>query len=401
MPRTLYCVALDKALPRPLPAARDPPRWSTVHRGRRDALGRSARPSNGPEMRARGYDHAPRRLFPRVDPPRSVALLVVVPALLPAFASAVDGRTAEDDARPLLAPPAPAIALRPAKLAGLESYACATCHLEVAEEWAASAHGLAWVDEQYVAALAGKKRPELCHACHAPEPLLAGVLAGRPETRDERRELGVHCESCHVDAQGTVLGPRGTEVAAHASRVADALLVPGSNELCSSCHATNIGPVIGVAKDFAAAGMAARGLSCVGCHMAPLERAWASDAPVRTGRSHALQTPRDPAFLALAFGRTHALADGKSVLVLTNQAGHRVPGLVGRELTFRAELLDAAGAVLESRELVLDERAYLPVDGKRELSFTRAGAALRLRGLHRDPRADQPVTFVDETLSGP
>lgn len=299
----------------------------------------------------------------------------------------------------MLSTPAPAVALRPARLEGLENYGCVTCHAEVGAEWATSAHGLSWVDEQYAQALQDKKRPELCYACHAPEPLLADALLGRPETRAERRELGVHCESCHQDARGTILGPRGTSVSAHPSEISAAMAAPGSNELCSACHAINVGPVIGVAKDFAAAKMAERGLSCVGCHMAPLERSWATDAPARTGRSHALQTPRDPAFLRLAFGRELGSVDGRSVVLLKNQAGHRVPGLVGRELTFRAELLDAAGAKLEQSELKLDERAYLPVDGVREIAFTRSGSAVRLVGQHLDPRAREPVTFLDEILS--
>lgn len=300
----------------------------------------------------------------------------------------------------MLRAPAPAIALRPARLEGLERYACVECHREVSAEWAESAHGLAWVDEAYRAELADKKRPELCYGCHAPEPLLAAALGGKPDTRDAVRELGVHCESCHQDEGGAMLGPRGTSVTAHASKRSEHMLAPGSNALCSACHATNIGPVIGVAKDFAAAGLEARGLSCVGCHMALVERSWAEGAPARTGRSHALQTPRDPAFLRLAFGLDLDTAEGSSRVVIRNQAGHRVPGLVGRALVFRAELLDAGGAVLERRELTIDERAYLPVEGTREIRFTRQGASVRLKGHHRDPRASAPVPFLDETLGG-
>jgi len=254
------------------------------------------------------------------------------------------------------------------------------------------------VDEQYKAQLADKKRPELCYGCHAPEALLAGELSPRPDVRDSARELGVHCESCHQDETGAMLGPRGTSVTAHPSKLSAHMQAPGSDALCSACHATNIGPVIGIAKDFTTAKMAERGLSCVGCHMAPLERSWASDAPPRTGRSHALQTPRDPTFLRQAFGLEHHVKDGKSVLVLKNQAGHRAPGLVGRELRFHAELLDASGTTLEQQELKFDEKTYLPVDGTREIRFTRAGASVRLRGLHKDPRAAEPIPFLDETL---
>jgi hypothetical protein len=269
----------------------------------------------------------------------------------------------------------------------------------VAEEWAASAHALAWVDEVYRDELLDRNRPELCHGCHAPEPLLAGVLRGKPGTRETARELGVHCESCHQDGSGAMLGPRGTPVDAHPSKRSEQLVAPGSNALCSACHATNVGPVIGVAKDFAAAGLAERGLSCVGCHMAPVERAWATGAPARKGRSHALQTPRDPAFLRLALGLELRTVEDRSVLVVENQAGHRVPGLVGRELVIRAELLDAGGALLEKGELEIDVRAYLPVGETREIRFTRRGASVRLEGLHLDPRATEPVKFLDETLA--
>ncbi len=302
-----------------------------------------------------------------------------------------------------LAQPRPAIALRPEILPGLEGYSCASCHAEVAEEWARTAHGLSWVDEHYRAALQEKKRPELCFGCHAPEPLLAdassGGLAPRADARDEGRELGISCETCHLGEGGVMLGPRGTTVEAHPSRTSEHMSAPGTNALCSLCHSTNIGPVIGIAKDFASAGMAGRGLSCVGCHMAPIERSWAAGAPARTGRSHALQTPRDPAFLRHAFGVEWTREGGKSRVVIRNQAGHRVPGIIGRAIRFKAELLDESGKALETAETTIDERVYLPVDGSREIPFQRGGASVHLVGLHTDPRAKEPVVFLDEQLS--
>jgi hypothetical protein len=320
--------------------------------------------------------------------------------LAPAIACLLGPASAAgNDERPWnIAPPVPVIPLEPAVVPGLESYACLSCHSAVGDEWARSAHGIAWVDHEYRAALAQKKRPELCHGCHAPEPLLREGLAPRADARDGGRERGIACESCHLGPQGGMLGPRGTPVDAHPSRVSEHMSAPGSNALCALCHATNIGPVIGVAKDFISAGLESRGLSCVGCHMAPLERAWATDAPPRTGRSHALQTPRDPAFLRRALGIEWKQAGGGSRVVLTNQAGHRVPGLIGRQLRIEAELLDASDAVLERAESVIDERAYLPLGATREIPFGREGAAVRLRGLHTDPRAGQPVLFLEERL---
>lgn len=332
-------------------------------------------------------------LASRAPLPRFAAL---VPCLGLAVASTL---VAWNDDMPPLRTPAPAVKLTPERVSGLESYACLSCHAEVGEEWATSAHGLAWLDESFQKDMKTKKRPELCHGCHIPEPVLAGVPTAKPETRAESLHLGIACESCHDDGTGTQLGPRGTATDAHPSKVSSYMSAPGSNELCSSCHSTNIGPVIGIAKDFAAAKLAERGLSCVGCHMAPLERAWATDAPVRLGRSHALQTPRDPGFLRLAFGLALDTSGGKTRVKLTNQAGHRVPGLVGRKLVFKAELLDAAGKKLEEQTLELDERAYLPVDATKELVFTKSGARVRVTGLHTDPRAKAPVPFLDETLA--
>jgi hypothetical protein len=288
--------------------------------------------------------------------------------------------------------------VRPQVLAPLDGYACAGCHAGVAAEWARTTHALSWVDEVYQAELRSKKRPELCHGCHAPEPLSGGAWSARPDARETLREHGVNCESCHQDEDGAMLGPRGTPVEAHASKVAELLRAPGSNQLCSACHSTNVGPVIGVAKD-ALPFLAQRGLTCVGCHMASVEQSFAEGAPVRAGRSHELQTPRDPAFLRRAFGLGFALSGAGSVFTVRNQAGHRVPGLIGRQIDLRVELLDSAGAVLERQELRIDERTYLPLDGRRELRFARAGAAVRVRGEHRDPRAAQPVVFLDETLA--
>ena len=300
-----------------------------------------------------------------------------------------------------LTEPVPAVALRPERLEEIGEYECASCHTAVANEWAITAHATAWVDELYQEALAEKKRPQSCYGCHAPQPVLAGEKLRRPRSREEDRHLGVSCEACHVAADGAVLGPRGTEVDAHPSRLSEHVSGTGSSAVCVTCHATNIGPVIGIAKDFVETKRAERGESCVGCHMAPVERAWADGegVPVRQGRSHLIQTPRDPGFLRRAFEVSWDAAGGAGRVVLRNLAGHRVPGLIGRELRFTARVTDAAGQVVDEAELVIDANTYLPVDGTRELPLTKAGAEVHLVGVHVDPRAEEGVTFLDEKLA--
>jgi len=314
---------------------------------------------------------------------RLLPLLLAVLATAAALQEGTDGPGE-------LTKPAPAIPIEPGSVE-LEDYECASCHAEVALEWAESAHALAWVDEAYRKSLKKKRRPASCHGCHAPEPLFAtgSLEGGRPPVRADRRELGVHCETCHLGAGDVVLGPRGTPTDAHASELSPLQTLPGSNGLCAACHATDIGPVIGLADD-----VTQPGATCVGCHMAPVTRAWADDAPERTGRSHALQTPRDPAFLRRAFELTWE-AD---TLVIANRAGHRVPGLVGRRITFTASVLDASGVELERAEAVLDTDAYLPAAGTYELPLQTSGATLHVTGLHEDPRQREPVEFLDLTL---
>lgn len=301
-----------------------------------------------------------------------------------------------------LAPPAPAIRLHPAKLEQLEGESCGACHADVLAEWVESAHAISWLDEDYREALKEKSRPQTCWSCHTPKPLLANGLVARAEARTELQALGIACTSCHSAADGAVLGPAGRASSAHAARASDFMTEKGSSALCSVCHSTNIGPVMGIAKDFESSKQQERGRSCIGCHMQSLERKPARGAPegaaAYTGRSHAIQTPRDPAFLARAFETTLTVAGERSVVTIKNLAGHRVPGLIGRSVEFTVELLDAQGKKLDSGTQEFEAQRYLPVDGSAEIVLHGAGAKARIVGLHRDPRADAPVRFLERTL---
>lgn len=308
-----------------------------------------------------------------------------------------------------LAPPAPIDGEERVHVGDLAGLDCARCHAAVAEEWAATLHAYAWQDQVYQEELAGRRKPQSCHACHIPEPVHVTGLDQKPVARADDLHLGVTCVSCHAGPDGEILGPRGTPTDAHASRRAETFVGAGSNALCTSCHATFVGPVLGVARDFAESARAASGGSCVECHMAEVERPFAVTpaaeggepvaAPVRRGRSHALQTPRDPAFLRRAFGWTALRSEGRSTLRVQNLAGHRVPGLIGREILLDIELLDAAGATLARRELRFDAEEPLSTDEVRVVEFEGAGARLRVRGRHVDPRLTQPVEFLDRELT--
>jgi len=301
-----------------------------------------------------------------------------------------------------LKPPAPAVALRPPKLEKLDGETCGQCHADVVDEWVGTAHAIAWLDEVYREEIQDKTRPESCHGCHIPKPILAAGLAARAEPRAETRDLGISCEACHAGPDGAILGPWGAPTTAHTSALSENMTEKASSAMCAVCHATNIGPVVGIAKDFATAKLGEKGKSCIGCHMAPMERkpskGAAEGATARPGRSHAIQTPRDPAFLALAFEPSLRVEGGKSVVTILNRAGHRIPGLIGRKIEFQAEVLDAGGKTLATGNLVLDARSYLPIEKSVDLAVAAAGASVHLKGLHHDPRQEKPVEFLDVRL---
>jgi hypothetical protein len=298
-----------------------------------------------------------------------------------------------------LATPAPAIALRPAAVPETGTHECAECHAEVVAEWASTAHAIAWIDELYQAELRDRKRPELCHGCHAPEPLLLEAEPSRPKARETDRHLGVSCNACHLGHDGTLLGLRGTPTEAHASAESPFFAGEEGSRACAACHSTNIGPVVGIAKDFFSSDQSSRGRSCAGCHMATVERGTGADGKPRLVRSHAIQTPRDPGFLRRAFELKLEVREGKAVVVIANRAGHRVPGLIGREIRFAVHAAGGAGAALA--EHALDARRYLPVDGEIVIELPEAAGAVgavRVVATHVYPRAETPVPFLDLEL---
>jgi hypothetical protein len=294
----------------------------------------------------------------------------------------------------------------PVRAEGLDALDCARCHREVAEEWATTLHAFAWVDPFYREELEGRRRPQACHACHIPQPVHLTGLGEKPVPREDDLHLGVTCASCHLGPDGTMLGPRGTPTDAHPTAQAQSFVGAGANALCSTCHDTFVGPVIGLAQDFAASEQAAGGATCVGCHMAEVERRWANvppdtdgePAPLRKGRSHALQTPRDPSFLRRGLALSVRAEEGAAVLVVANAAGHRVPGLIGRVLELEVQLVDETGAEVFSEEVVIDSQTPLKPDEPWEIELSGTGAAVIVKGTHVDPRTLDEVPFLDERV---
>lgn len=278
---------------------------------------------------------------------------------------------------------------------------CARCHEAIALEWAESRHGQAWNEEVYQQELAKIKKRSKCTSCHAPQPLLVNGIDERVVVREENPHWGVDCNSCHLGADGSIQGPFGAATDAHASTKNALFSTKGSNELCLSCHSRSVGPVIGIGRDFDDAELADRDYACVSCHMAPVTRRIASgdELPERIGRSHRLQTPRDPSFLRQAFEWSAVATEEGARFTLSNRAGHRIPGLNDRILTFDLELLDEQGKKLASDFVEISRSEAIGVAERVELELLGLGAhALRVKGTHEAASLSAAVVFLEETL---
>ena len=139
--------------------------------------------------------------------------------------------------------------------------------------------------------------------------------------------------------------------------------------------------------------------------MPAINRAWANDelsgkpGMVRPGRSHRLETSRDPAFLREAMNLAGKFTNDGALLTVTNLTGHRVPGLIGRELTLRLSLYNARGQRLSRMSHTFSHRSHLPVEADFELAIEGLGASeLRVTGTHKAPGMVKPVTFIERTF---
>lgn len=228
--------------------------------------------------------------------------------------------------------------------ATLSASGCAGCHAEIAEEWAGTRMGQAWMDPVFQADYQREGELYACRTCHTPlyeqQPERVTGLASLRPVRGEGlpnpdfdvslQAEGVTCVVCHV-RDGVVVGSITEVQATHPVKVDPDF---GSAALCASCHQAEGPPLsrlkrpvadtVGEWERWRAA--TGREESCVDCHMPAVERALTAFTPVRQTRSHAVLGGWDDAFVASAI-RIDAVArtqDGVSVTI-TNLAGHNVP----------------------------------------------------------------------------
>ncbi len=208
-------------------------------------------------------------------------------------------------------PAAPAIEIA-------SSRQCLECHADVAAEWEASHHAIAFTNPEVVA-LSQDFRNEECLACHAPRPVLDFAPGQRVLARSTDRALGVDCLACHAHPEGGV-GTSNPQPSASAPCRPRSEPRLAQVDHCGACHNQH-----GTVDQWAASpdtieGKVIRGDGCLHCHM-PV--AWRQGG--RQGSDHSFRAAHDLPSLQSAVRLTGEWAEAPVVRLFNHGAAHNFP----------------------------------------------------------------------------
>lgn len=192
------------------------------------------------------------------------------------------------------------------------SQQCQQCHAEVWDEWQGSHHQISYLNPE-VRKLSEDFRNKECAACHLPRPVTFTGYGERVLPRLTNPDEGVSCLTCHLAADGTILGRHDRpDVACAPHADADFLKV----DMCQSCHNQHY-----TTDQWRASTYAKEGVNCNDCHMPEVARKDGSQ-----GRSHVFSGAHDIDTLRRAGKLAIAVDGGDMVFKLTNVgAGHNFP----------------------------------------------------------------------------
>ena len=187
-----------------------------------------------------------------------------------------------------------------------ESSSCRQCHQEIYDEWKASPHAKA-LSSTFPRLMDPTDKQAACLPCHTPQPVLETGLDQPPLTRDQRREEGVSCTTCHQTADGMAAAHTGTR--GSCNPIYDARI--SQPKMCESCHNAH-----GTVDQWRASRYAQDGTDCLDCHM-----------PKKDGhRQHFMPGAHDHDSLRSATRLAAEQSGAELVVKVGNQgAGHNLP----------------------------------------------------------------------------
>jgi hypothetical protein len=193
---------------------------------------------------------------------------------------------------------------------------CRDCHRDVYDEWYGSHHQIAFTNPEVRALSENFTKPE-CKDCHLPRPLAVTGFGKRTLPRNTHFDEGVSCISCHLGADGGIVGRNDRPDAPCKPKKSVEFLAV---EACASCHNQHY-----TTDQWRASQYPALGQDCSHCHMPEVERV-RPDGSKRMGRGHVYHGAHDLATLKKAGKFVVERAGNEVVMTLTNVgAGHNFP----------------------------------------------------------------------------
>jgi hypothetical protein len=252
---------------------------------------------------------------------------------------------------PPIEPPPPAgggqaVAAKAADPGVLDSHeSCKKCHLEIWQEWEEDRHSQAWVGELYTKQ-SQNHTDTSCFSCHAPRPILETGLDSPAEARQDFRESGINCLTCHQ--RGRHVATSGSPGEAPCGPVHDPAFPDDRPDMreatiafCGVCHNLH-----GTHLEFTGSRYYRDGMTCLSCHMAEeVVSPVVTGGPPRARRSHRFPGGHSKEMLGKAM--TIAASQEKDRIVarvINRGAGHRIPtDARHRAIRLRIAFLDAYG----------------------------------------------------------
>lgn len=252
-----------------------------------------------------------------------------------------------------------------------DNKSCQECHPEIYKEWETTRHAKGWTSKQFT--VQSKKRTKKeCLSCHAPKPIFETGIGKETVVRDQDRESGVNCLTCHRKGKNAV-GPhqdaKGECNPTFTTKFKD-------NSTCSMCHLNS-------SEEWTQSSFSKVGTkgyaTCAKCHMKPVKRPAAKGGKVRevyrhiTYGGHNLKSIQES-----VRNLTLKAENGKALITLTNNlTGHNLPtGTVGRQLLIMTAIKNDDGKTKAMHREVYEKGdnkgkkdTSIPVDKKIELSY--------------------------------
>lgn len=241
--------------------------------------------------------------------------------------------------------------------------ACRACHPEIWAEWKKSHHGFAWLNpEPRRKELSDNFKNRDCIPCHAPRPMLE-VGGVRPLEREENREDGVDCFTCHR-YQNVHAAANPLTKAADSAPCNPVPFPPIRDMLtCAPCHDQHKVQQDWLQTEYAQEGPTKK--DCNDCHMPVVKGPGTVGGPRATHRSHLFPAAHDEAMLktsATLDARAFKDADGVlwiGIEVKNTGVGHNLPADERhRAVDLVVQCKAPDGGVGEAKQLVRFRNPY-------------------------------------------